>query len=364
MKTFEQHVQETRAAVLKAMADKTPIRLTRGKSGKPSKVEGHARRLRYVASDETPDRYGDIVRVKGWTLDNFKKSPVLIWGHDYERPPIGTVPDVRKSKDPLALIAEAEYFERDVNEFADTIFRMAEIGGIRGVSVGFMPLESNDPQDPEEREKMGLGKFGFEFTKADLLELSQVSVPANPNAVALSYTPEEFAKELGTALTPEARALFGKDEARIFVRDAGDWFARAATPVLRDLSLIPGAPVISLPSTTTTTAGTLTIKDSTGDYAITIDPNPVDVGAQIAAAVKATCEQVTKSIAESLTSDAFRKSIQGAVESVITASVAASTVRAPEPKPSDDSAVKAILDAGIRERLSRIEAGVRKNRRS
>ena len=39
--------------------------------------------MRFVASDESVDRYGDIIRASGWQLDNFRKNPVLLFAHDF-----------------------------------------------------------------------------------------------------------------------------------------------------------------------------------------------------------------------------------------------------------------------------------------
>lgn len=35
----------------------------------------------FVASDETADRYGDIVRVAGWDLANYKRNPIVLFQH-------------------------------------------------------------------------------------------------------------------------------------------------------------------------------------------------------------------------------------------------------------------------------------------
>ncbi len=47
--------------------------------------------LTFIASDETPDRYGDVILVSGWQLENFRKNPVFLLGHDYGAPAIGRV---------------------------------------------------------------------------------------------------------------------------------------------------------------------------------------------------------------------------------------------------------------------------------
>ena len=359
MNELETQIREFHDMVRKTLADGKTVKVRKGKAGRPSHVEGKERTLLYVASDETADRYGDIIRVKGWMLDNFGKAPVLIWSHNYDLPPIGSV-KAWKAKDPKALMAEATYFERDVSEFSDTIYRLAEIGGIPGVSVGFSPVDVYDPSSDEEREKLGLGKWGFEYRSADLLELSQVSVPANPNAVGASYeTPEDFARSLGAAIKADAGKAFSRDHAQTFVKQAGDWFAAAATPVLRDLSLLPSAPLVSVPAVIVPPppVATITVSNSDG---LSIAQGGVDIATEIGAAVKSACEQVTKAITESLTSEAFRKSLAEAVCKATAGSVE-KVAPAPMPSPKTESqAVAAILNSGLSERLEKLSKSLKK----
>ena len=152
---------------------------------------GSNRRVRFVASDETVDRYGDIIRANGWQLDNFRKNPVLLFSHQSRQLPVGKV-------DPIAvegtrLIAHAEFTPEGMNDFADTVFAMVDGGFMKAVSVGFMPLASPNPIfDPD-------GSFtGFEYVAQELLELSVVPVPANPNALQLARSlnlSDEFVRE-------------------------------------------------------------------------------------------------------------------------------------------------------------------------
>ena len=44
------------------------------------------RALDVVASDETPDRYGDIITASGWQLANYQKNPVALWLHGRTHP--------------------------------------------------------------------------------------------------------------------------------------------------------------------------------------------------------------------------------------------------------------------------------------
>ena len=141
-------------------------------------VSDGARRVRFVASDETVDRYGDIIRASGWQLDNFRKNPVLLFGHQSGQLPVGKV-------DPIAvegtrLIAHAEFTPEGMSDFADTVWAMVDQGFVQAASVGFLPLATNPIFDADKN------LTGFEFIAQELLELSVVTVPANPNALQLA----------------------------------------------------------------------------------------------------------------------------------------------------------------------------------
>ena len=64
--------------------------------------------------------------------------------------------------------------------FVDKLYRLTRLGAIRAVSVGFIPLEMEDRFDDDDRW------LGFRFLRSQLIELSLVSVPANPDAVQLA----------------------------------------------------------------------------------------------------------------------------------------------------------------------------------
>src|SRR5262245_25893339 len=146
------------------------------------------RRVRFVASDESVDRYGDVIRASGWQLDNFRKNPVLLFAHQSRALPVGRV-------DPIAvegtrLIAHAEFVPEGQDDFADKVWRFVEGGFLNAASVGFMPLDSPVPIFDADK-----ALTGFEYIAQELLELSVVPVPANPNALQLAksfpLTPEE-----------------------------------------------------------------------------------------------------------------------------------------------------------------------------
>jgi HK97 family phage prohead protease len=161
-----------------------------------------SRERRFIASDETVDRYGDIVRATGWQLENFKRNPVLLFGHQSDQFPIGKVTEI--GVEGTELIATAQFLPEGDDERADKAWRMVEGGFMSAVSVGFMPTVAPKFIRAEPDEDGYAQITGFEFVGQELLELSLVPVPANPQALAL-------AKSFG--ITPERHAwMFGVDE--------------------------------------------------------------------------------------------------------------------------------------------------------
>src|SRR3982074_2078635 len=47
-----------------------------------------SRTFTFTISSATVDRMGDSIAVDGWRLDNFKRNPVVLWGHDGSMLPV------------------------------------------------------------------------------------------------------------------------------------------------------------------------------------------------------------------------------------------------------------------------------------
>lgn len=130
-------------------------------------------------STESPDRVGDILKAKGWVLENFKKtgSPVL-FGHEYgitfggHIPHIGNAVEIEAQR--KGLWSVTRFHEKTALSREAAV--LAREGIMPAWSVGFNPLEP-----PTMREEDGEVK-GFIFGKQELLEYSLVPVPANPEA--------------------------------------------------------------------------------------------------------------------------------------------------------------------------------------
>ena len=137
------------------------------------------RTLEIAGSTETKDRMGDIIRVDGWNIKQFKKNPVFMWAHRYDEPPIGRANKVWIDKEGKKLMFHIEFAPPETYEFADTIYKLYKGGFLHATSVGFMPLDW-EGKDDEHSLPAWEGNI---FTKQELLELSGAPVPTNPDAL-------------------------------------------------------------------------------------------------------------------------------------------------------------------------------------
>ena len=131
--------------------------------------------VRYTFSTPAVGRDLHTVAPDAWQLANFSKNPVFLWFHDDSQPPIGRVIDIGDERG--ALKGSVEYAQADLNPFADMIYRMVKARYINAVSTSWQPLAWEFSRD---KSRPG----GVDFTKVDLLEISQVPIPALPNAIA------------------------------------------------------------------------------------------------------------------------------------------------------------------------------------
>lgn len=141
----------------------------------PPEFGQNGRIVRYVFSSAAVGRDMHTIAPGAWQFANFLRNPVFLWAHDDDQPPIGRVVDIGDFNG--LLKGNVEYAERDLNPFADTIYRLVCAGYINAVSTSWQPIEWNIARD---KSRPG----GVDFTKVDLLEISQVPVPALPAALA------------------------------------------------------------------------------------------------------------------------------------------------------------------------------------
>lgn len=131
--------------------------------------------IEITGSTEAQDRDNEVLKMDGWDLKEWKNNPVILPAHDYTAPAIGKG-RVRKSEGKLKF--KVEFPEEGIYPLADIYRNLYKQGFMKASSVGFMPEEWKNGEKPNEPFRT--------YTKQKLLELSLVSVPANPEALTNS----------------------------------------------------------------------------------------------------------------------------------------------------------------------------------
>lgn len=133
--------------------------------------------IEFIVSTNDWDAHGERINVDGINFKDFKKNPVVLWGHDGFSLPIAKATKVWKEG--RKLMAKAMFDMEDT--FAAEVYRKIKDGFLNAVSIGGMVEE--------------WGSDGLTISKMNMKEFSVVSIPANPKALATakSLTDEEEA---------------------------------------------------------------------------------------------------------------------------------------------------------------------------
>ena len=133
--------------------------------------------LHIRASDETLDRYQEVIVASGWRLDNYRKNPVIQNSHQYGDI-IFTIGQALNTWVSGKDLLQTWKFASRENPFAKIARDLYRGGYLRAASVGFVPM----------RWENGTDKSGYKrkYLEQELLEVSAVGIPANPNALALA----------------------------------------------------------------------------------------------------------------------------------------------------------------------------------
>ncbi len=134
-------------------------------------LQPDTRTFRFCFSDGDVDRDGDKINPNGWHLDEFSNNPVCLFQHDSNLPPIGRASNVKVEGN--RLMGDIEFATSD---FAEEVFQLVSNGFIQATSVGFLPIKY-DYAKGKDRPR------GLDIDEQTLVEISLVSVPANPRAL-------------------------------------------------------------------------------------------------------------------------------------------------------------------------------------
>jgi HK97 family phage prohead protease len=163
------------------------------------------RTLTFTISTGAVDRDQDMIDVKGWQTDHFARNPVVLWAHRADELPIGKAVDF--GRDDRRLYSAVEFLPGgygDASELADTVYRMAADGYLNATSVGFRPLAWDFTDD----ETRGADTWmpGIDFHQQELVELSIVCVPSNPEALidaaGIPIEPGGGSQDVGPVISP------------------------------------------------------------------------------------------------------------------------------------------------------------------
>lgn len=160
--------------------------------GQISRVDEDSRKVVFVASTEARDRHGTIIKMSAWRLDNFNANPITAYMHETSGdwwsgraadPDFILGPGRAWIEDGNLMIEiDFEDEETDKNPLAEKIYRKVRKGTLRAVSVGFRAMDGHFGR-MEDDEDTGT----YYFDDVELLEVSVVNIPSNPEALKRSY---------------------------------------------------------------------------------------------------------------------------------------------------------------------------------
>jgi HK97 family phage prohead protease len=144
-------------------------------------VNEDAREFEGIASTPTLDRVKDSVKPEGL---RYQSEVPLLLNHNHAQP-VGSVVFGKATSKGLPFKGKIAKVDEDgtVKQRTDEAWHSVKHGIIKGVSIGFKPEEY-------EPNKAG----GMDFTKAEVHELSLVSIPCNPEAVITAFKSLEAAE--------------------------------------------------------------------------------------------------------------------------------------------------------------------------
>lgn len=148
------------------------------------------RTITFVASDSTVDSAGTVLNQDNWNLTRFNKNGIIGYQHkvygswDDTDNPDNVIGKGHAYVEDGKLMVDITFEPAEINELAEKIYQKVLFGSLKAVSVGFLP--------------MGKGRFGdgddsntYYFAGQELLEISIVNIPANPNALRKSLEAEQ-----------------------------------------------------------------------------------------------------------------------------------------------------------------------------
>ncbi|HEY7116564.1 MAG TPA: HK97 family phage prohead protease [Tepidisphaeraceae bacterium] len=160
-----------------------------------------------VVNTPTVDRDGEVVEPGGANVDEYRVNPVLLYQHDYQTLPVGRCVALDVTDD--RMTAKFQFAERpddypaDQEWLPDTLLALYRQRIMRSFSIGFIPVTTRAATANDMR------RYGADCRRVieewTLLEISAVSIPSNPDAVAIA-TSKHVKRVFRTVNLPSRKA--------------------------------------------------------------------------------------------------------------------------------------------------------------
>lgn len=167
-------------------------------------VQEEQRTLQGIASTPTPDRVQDVVNPMGMQ----QRGPVNLFLYHDHKMPVGIVSFGKPTKNGIPFTAQIPNVieEGTVKERVNEAWHSVKYKLLQAVSIGFVPID-----DGYEVLRSG----GLLYKTWEILELSMIGVPCNPEALISAFKacdPAGIRSQLGLELsdTAERQALINR----------------------------------------------------------------------------------------------------------------------------------------------------------
>jgi len=199
------HIEDAdeKAAYLEGLSDKQLLKVA------------HRDRIKmFLASDETQDRDGDVIKLDGWDLTEWEANPVLLKQHDRRQVIAkGLKAEVMDFEGKKGLYVVGYFPTKDISPEADQAFKEVESGLLTSTSVGFAYKEYSYFEDEQSAKEAGVQwPYGVLVKSAILRELSVVTIGSNPVATTVKNSPSEESEKTETEKFFEKELVLLKEE--------------------------------------------------------------------------------------------------------------------------------------------------------
>lgn len=159
------------------------------------KASDGSRKMTFIASDSSRDSAHTVLNMDGWDLTRFNNNGIIGYQHnvygsygaDTENPD-NVIGKGHAYIEDGKLMVDVEFEPESINPLAEKVYQKLLFGSLKAVSVGFMPIGRGTWGKGDEA--IGGTRETYYYAGQELLEVSVVNIPANPNALKKAFDTE------------------------------------------------------------------------------------------------------------------------------------------------------------------------------